>query len=46
MKLTGTSKATATRDLQQLLALQAFTQIGSGRNVQYDLNIFNNERRE
>ena len=39
MSITGTSKATATRDLQQLLAIQAFSQIGSGRNVRYELNL-------
>ncbi len=37
MKITGTSKATATRDLQHLLAIEAFIQIGSGRSVRYEL---------
>lgn len=37
MSITDVSKATATRDLQHLLAIQAFYQIGSGRNVHYDL---------
>ncbi|MEO8401251.1 MAG: Fic family protein [Gammaproteobacteria bacterium] len=39
MTITGTSKATATRDLQHLLAIQAFRQIGSGRSVRYELNL-------
>lgn len=38
MTLTGVSKATATRDLQHLLAIDAFKQVGSGRSVRYDLN--------
>lgn len=39
MAITDTSKATATRDLQQLFAINAFKQIGSGRNVHYELNL-------
>lgn len=39
MVITDTSKATATRDLQQLLAIGAFKQIGSGRSVRYDLGL-------
>ena len=39
MKLTGVSKATATRDLQSLFALKIFKQIGSGRNVRYELSL-------
>jgi len=39
MIIASTSKATATRDLQDLLSLKALKQIGSGRNVRYDLNI-------
>ncbi|NNM58335.1 MAG: Fic family protein [Legionellales bacterium] len=39
MTITGTSKATATRDLQHLLTIQAFKQIGSGRSVRYELNL-------
>lgn len=39
MNITGCSKATATRDLQHLYALDVLNQIGSGRNVRYDLNI-------
>lgn len=38
MAITTTSKATATRDLQQLFAIGAFKQIGSGRSVRYELN--------
>ena len=32
-----TSKATATRDLQHLLAIKALRQLGSGRSVRYEL---------
>lgn len=39
MSITGTSKATATRDLQQLLGIRAFRQIGEGRSVRYELNL-------
>jgi Fic family protein len=39
MKITATSKATATRDLQHLLAIKALRQIGSGRSVRYELNL-------
>jgi len=39
MIITGTSKATATRDLQHLLAIHAFRQIGSGRSARYELNL-------
>jgi Fic family protein len=39
MIIADTSKATATRDLQQLLAMQALKQIGSGRSVRYELNL-------
>jgi Fic family protein len=35
--ITKTSKATATRDLQQLHELGALNQIGSGRSVRYEL---------
>lgn len=35
--LTGTSKATATRDLQELHDMGIFKQIGSGRSVHYEL---------
>lgn len=39
MIITGASKATATRDLQHLLAINAFTQTGSGRSVRYELDL-------
>ena len=39
MAITGTSKATATRDLQDLHALEILKQIGSGRSVRYELNL-------
>jgi Fic family protein len=39
MAITGTSKATATRDLQQLVTAQVFKSIGSGRSVRYELNL-------
>lgn len=37
MAITGVSKATATRDLQHLHKIEAITQIGSGRNIRYEL---------
>jgi Fic family protein len=40
MTITGTSKATATRDLQELLAMKAFKQLGSGRSIRYELNFY------
>ncbi len=39
MKITGVSKATATRDLQDLQSSGALHQIGKGRNVRYELEI-------
>lgn len=39
MIITDTSKATATRDLQHLVEIGAFKQIGSGRSVRYELTI-------
>ena len=39
MVITTTSKATATRDLQQLFAIKVLRQIGSGRSVRYELNL-------
>ncbi len=39
MVITDTSKATATRDLQHLVSINAFKQIGSGRSVRYELNL-------
>ncbi|HEX4045523.1 MAG TPA: Fic family protein [Gammaproteobacteria bacterium] len=40
MVITGSSKATATRDLQHLVKIQALKQTGSGRSVHYELNLF------
>jgi Fic family protein len=37
MAITNTSKATATRDLQHLVDIQAFKPTGSGRSVRYEL---------
>lgn len=39
MIITETSKATATRDLQDLLMMEAVKQIGEGRSVRYELSI-------
>jgi Fic family protein len=39
MAITNTSKATATRDLQDLLTRDAIKQIGSGRSVRYEINL-------
>lgn len=39
MAMTGVSKATATRDLQDLLAIGAVRQIGEGRSIRYELII-------
>lgn len=39
MSVTGTSKATATRDLQHLVDVKALKLIGSGRSVRYELNL-------
>lgn len=39
MAIADTSKATATRDLQELFAMHALVQRGNGRNVRYELNI-------
>lgn len=39
MVIADTSKATATRDLQYLLSINALIQIGSGRSVRYELNL-------
>ncbi len=39
MVITGTSKATATRDLQQLLDWNILKRIGSGRSTHYELNL-------
>ena len=39
VSLTGVSKATATRDLQQLTQLGALTPIGAGRSARYELRL-------
>lgn len=39
MAITDTSKATATRDLQDLLTRGAIKQIGHGRSVRYEINL-------
>src|SRR5690606_19910000 len=39
MAITKTSKATATRDMQHLLELGVFNQIGAGRSVRYEVVI-------
>ncbi|HSW94077.1 MAG TPA: Fic family protein [Gammaproteobacteria bacterium] len=39
MAITKTSKATATRDLQQLFSMHILKQLGSGRSVRYELNL-------
>ncbi len=36
--ITGTSKASATRDLQQLSAIGALKQVGGGRSIRYEVN--------
>ena len=36
--LAKTTKATATRDLQELLVIKSFKALGSGRSVRYELN--------
>lgn len=40
ISITKTSKATATRDLQQLAEMNAFTKVGAGRSVSYELNMY------
>jgi Fic family protein len=39
MRIAKTSKATATRDLQAMLELKAFTSEGQGRSTRYHLNL-------
>jgi Fic family protein len=39
VSINKTSRATATRDLQELVTKNIFTQNGEGRNVSYQLNI-------
>ena len=41
MIITSVSKATATRDLQDLVEMQALIQIGEGRSVRYEVNLQN-----
>ena len=38
ISINKTSKATATRDLQQLTEIQALTKVGAGRSISYQLN--------
>ena len=35
--ITGTSRATATRDLAELVAKQVFMPVGSGRSARYEV---------
>jgi Fic family protein len=35
--ITGTSRATASRDLQELVSLQVFMPVGAGRSVRYEV---------
>jgi Fic family protein len=39
LALTKTSKATATRDLQQLASIGALTSIGTGRATRYEIQL-------
>lgn len=39
MSIAKTSKATATRDLQQLVELGALTPIGGGRSTRYEIRL-------
>lgn len=39
MRITGVSKATATRDLAELFAIGAVSRIGQARATTYELNI-------
>jgi len=39
ISITGTSRATATRDLQDLVAKKAFTKSGRGKGTRYYLNL-------
>ena len=39
MKVASMSKATATRDLQQLVELRVLMQVGEGRSVRYELQL-------
>ena len=40
ISINKTSKATATRDLQQLAEMNAFIKVGAGRSVSYELNMY------
>lgn len=46
ISITKTSKATATRDLQELVELGAFLPFGGGRSVHYALNLNNIDHNE
>ena len=35
--ITGTSRATASRDLQELVSMHVFTPVGAGRSARYEL---------
>ena len=39
MSINKTTKSTATRDLQQLVDINAFLKKGAGRATSYDLNL-------
>ena len=39
MTITGTSKATATRDLQYLTEIRALIPLGGGRSTHYEINL-------
>ncbi|MFT6931266.1 MAG: Fic family protein [Sediminicola sp.] len=39
LSITKTSKATATRDLQDMVEKQCLKPIGAGRGVHYELNL-------
>jgi len=39
MTITGASKATATRDLQELVERGIFTPTGGGRSTRYQINL-------
>lgn len=41
MRIAAASKATATRDLQYLASIKALKQVGSGRSVRYELDLYN-----
>ena len=44
ISITGTSRATATRDLQELVEMEAFTRTGERRYTRYWLNMGNNRK--